>query len=287
MEGLVIVAGARKAGTSWLYEAAASDERFSVPTVRKELNFFDDHYHRGLDWYAAQFDPPAPRLLDCSPAYFAKPEVPERIAESTPHARVVFVLREPIARLVSDFHHARRRGDVAPDATIGAAVRHKPSLVEESRYAAQLDRWLAQPGLGPVGVVFFDDLARDPQAFYDAFCAAAGVDPRGLAPAQLAPVFERAQARSAAVMRVVIAGTRFLHRRNLSWVTRPFARSARVRGLLEREDAFDEANGDASLVADVGTVAEALAADTHRLRTMLTDEARFVCFGEVPGWASD
>lgn len=281
MGDLVVVAGARKAGTSWLYEAAASDDRFAVPTIRKELNFFDDHFHRGLGWYRAQFGAGSRVGLDCSPGYFAQAQVPARIAAATPEARLVFVLRDPIERLVSDFHHARRRGDLPASVTVVDAVRRMPSLLEESRYARQLERWLEEPGLGELLVIFFDDLARDPQCFYDRFCEAAGLPALPLPDERLDAVFERAEARSAGVMRVAMAGVRFLHRRNLSRVTRPFTRSARLRRLVERPPgATDRVAPD-----EVAPLRAQLADDTTALAAMLREHPRLVTIGPVPSWA--
>ena len=50
--------GVPRAGTTWLHTLLASHPDVYTPTLRKEINFFDRYYDRGLSWYEALFPPP-------------------------------------------------------------------------------------------------------------------------------------------------------------------------------------------------------------------------------------
>lgn len=107
----IMVIGAQKAATSWLHHVlnahprtwAFPDNEPMTSTV-KEAHFWDWNRHRGVDWYRDLMRPPeATRLtMDCTPEYSMLPE--RDIAECkalNPNARIIYVLRDPLARAVS------------------------------------------------------------------------------------------------------------------------------------------------------------------------------------------
>ena len=80
-----VVAGFPRCGTTWLYEVLRLHPAVFLP-VRKEINFFNRAYEKGLDWYTAYFADARPDQLagDISPVYAEYPEVPERILATLP-----------------------------------------------------------------------------------------------------------------------------------------------------------------------------------------------------------
>ena len=75
----------------------------------KELHFFVErkNWGRGLDWYESQFSA-APVRGVSSPGYSAFPlyeGVAERMAETIPHAKLVYLVRDPVERIVSHYTH--------------------------------------------------------------------------------------------------------------------------------------------------------------------------------------
>ena len=78
----------------------------------KELHFFDEKTAIGPNWYCAQF----PRFIDnvkilrgeATPNYFSHPTAPTDVAALMPKARLIVLLREPVARAVSWVHHLQR-----------------------------------------------------------------------------------------------------------------------------------------------------------------------------------
>ena len=83
--------------------------------LTKELHFFDDDscYARGRDWYESNFaEARAGQVAgEATPAYMSYETTPQRILETLGvGVKLIFSLREPVARAYSEFLHNRRRG---------------------------------------------------------------------------------------------------------------------------------------------------------------------------------
>lgn len=106
-----IIAGAQKAGSTYLFEVLSQQDEIWGPPI-KELHYHDLHPHRGVGWYRAHFEfLRSPRMqIEASPFYMLHPHAPARMAKTTPGARVIVVLRDPVARALSHFNHNRRKG---------------------------------------------------------------------------------------------------------------------------------------------------------------------------------
>jgi len=135
----------------------------------KEPNFFgdDDTYGRGLEWYESLFDSTPPGWLcgESSTHYSKRDEYPracERLHRHDPDLRLVYVMRHPIARLVSHYRHEWIEGTIRTP--IDQAVLEHPALMLQSCYAWQLAPYLQRFGPERVLPVFFERLNRWPQA---------------------------------------------------------------------------------------------------------------------------
>ncbi|GAA2756312.1 hypothetical protein GCM10009872_16720 [Actinopolymorpha rutila] len=178
-----VVIGAMKAGTSSLRNYL--DEHPDVFVVRggafDEPHFFvtEENWHRGVGWYESLFEGAgtAAAVGECSPSYtwaHVYHGVAERMAKLVPDARLVYVVRDPIARMRSMYMHQvsagreRRRADVAllDDRYL------KPSM-----YGFQLAAFLDHFDRGQILVVASEVLRDRPR---EALCAVfdhLGVDP--------------------------------------------------------------------------------------------------------------
>jgi hypothetical protein len=67
-----------------------------------------------------------------------------------PDTRLIYIVREPVARLLSHHHHLHARGLVGPD--VNQAVRQIEELVACSKYAMQAQPWIDQ--FGPDHLLF-------------------------------------------------------------------------------------------------------------------------------------
>jgi hypothetical protein len=157
----LIVIGAAKCGTTSLH--AYLDDHPEIAMSRtKELNFFmGEDLGRDLAWYASHFLD-APVRGETSPGYAlwpVVPGVPERMSAAVPDARLVYVVRDPIARLVAHWVHSSRWGH---DPSFAEAVRDRDSrYVAGSRYATQLERYLAHFSADRILVVDSHELRRE------------------------------------------------------------------------------------------------------------------------------
>ena len=140
-----VVIGAMKAGTTSLYAYMAEHPEVAMPG-HKELDFFVEelNWPRGLAWYEEQFAHTEGKVSgDISPNYSKHPHfggVPERMAGIVPEAKLIYVLRDPIARMRSHWVHAVDAGDVTDD--IGRVLLEEPYFRECSSYGMQLERFL-------------------------------------------------------------------------------------------------------------------------------------------------
>lgn len=115
-----LVIGAMKAGTTSLHHYLGEHPEVSMPRKRKELNFFnrDENWNRGLEWYQTQFRPNELLKGECCPNYTMYSDVPndltgkvqvsnvpERIHDSLPDVKLIYILRDPIERMLSHIHH--------------------------------------------------------------------------------------------------------------------------------------------------------------------------------------
>jgi hypothetical protein len=142
-----IVIGAMKAGTTSLFHyLQAHPEAYLSPL--KEVEFFvaEKNWKRGLDWYRAQFagaSDDVRAIGEASTAYTKYPEfkgVPERIANCIPDVRLIYVVRDPIERIRSQYQHRVLAG--AERAPLDLAVLRDERYVNCSRYAMQVERYL-------------------------------------------------------------------------------------------------------------------------------------------------
>ena len=181
-----LVVGAVKAGTTSLFEYLRTHPDVFMPE-RKELSFFvhEHNWARGLDWYRAQFADAgdAAAVGEASPTYAWWPSfgrVPERIAATVPGVRLVYVVREPLARMRSMYRHAVALG--AERRPIERALIEVPDYLDTSRYATQLEQHLRYADRDRVLVVTAEDLRERRVETVSRVFAFLGVDDRWTPP---------------------------------------------------------------------------------------------------------
>jgi hypothetical protein len=163
-----IVIGAMKSATTTLHEQLARQPGIFMSRP-KEPNFFsdDENYARGWGWYGALFRAAAIEDLrgESSTHYTKLPTHPgtvERMVRALPRLKLIYVMRHPIDRLVSQYVHEVTAGRV----TVGLreAIGRHPELVDYGRYSVQLRPFLDAYGSDRVLPVFFDRLVTHSQA---------------------------------------------------------------------------------------------------------------------------
>lgn len=111
-----LIIGAQKAGTSSLYKYLLQHPAI-LPAYQKEIHFFTipELYFKGPNWYRGHFPTSLARgqsqlTGEASPSYLFFPLVPERVHQVMPQAKLIVLLRDPVARAFSNYHHQVRRG---------------------------------------------------------------------------------------------------------------------------------------------------------------------------------
>lgn len=143
----LLIVGAAKCGTSSLHHYL--DQHPDVSMSRpKETNFFvrEDWLER-MDWYESRFDAAAAVRGEASPAYSLYPYfrgVPERIHSLIPEAKLVYLVRDPLTRLVA--HYVEMYGLYFEHRPFEEALRDlddpRNIYVAGSRYATQVEQYL-------------------------------------------------------------------------------------------------------------------------------------------------
>ncbi|MDC8753595.1 sulfotransferase [Erythrobacter sp. sf7] len=175
-----IIIGAMKSATSTLHVQLSRQLGFWM-SEPKEPNFFsdDDVWTKGLGWYSALFEGAAPSDLrgESSTHYTKLPDYPEALArmrEHVPDAKLIYIMRHPIDRLVSHYMHAWLEASMEGD--INQAVERYPALVNYGRYTMQLQPFLETYGPDNVLPVFFERLTKHPQEELERVCAFLGYE---------------------------------------------------------------------------------------------------------------
>lgn len=174
-----VAIGAKKAGSTWLDSVLRSHPGIALPAERKEIAYFDLFHDRGLEWYSRFFqDLPAGVLVgESTPEYLHHPEAPAHIERELPRARLVAIVRDPIARVYSEWSHQVMR--FAEQRSFEEFVRQEPAVLAKSDYAAQLARFPRALADGRLHVVVLEEALADPQRTTRALGAFLGVDPDG------------------------------------------------------------------------------------------------------------
>jgi hypothetical protein len=158
----VLIIGAMKSGTTALHLHLRKHPQVFASRP-KELNFFveEHNWNRGQQWYEAHFREAdgAMAIIETSPQYTKAPEfvgVPERISRVIPNARLVYLVRDPIARIRSAYLHYFARG--REDRSIEQALREDDRYLDQSRYGYQLDQYLPHFARDQILVLRAEDL---------------------------------------------------------------------------------------------------------------------------------
>lgn len=177
-----IIGGAPRSGTTWL--TAALDRHPDIwvaKPLRPEPKFFlvDELYGEGIATYSDRWFADAPThgvAGEKSTNYLESREAAERIARDLPTVKLVFLLREPAARALSNYRWSVMNGMEHEDFASALALESEreaalPPALRYSRphayygrglYARLLRPWLERFPSSQVLVRRFEDLVSDP-----------------------------------------------------------------------------------------------------------------------------
>jgi hypothetical protein len=163
----LIVIGAMKAGTTSLHHYLSLHPEIAM-SGEKELNFFiaERNWSKGPAWYCSHF--PLERVKgtvvrgESSPLYTAHPTfagVPERMRQVVPDARLIYVVRDPVERMISHYVHAyAARTEHREIEEALACLDGDNVYLSRSQYHMQLSRYLRFYAPASILVIACEDL---------------------------------------------------------------------------------------------------------------------------------
>lgn len=180
----LIVIGAQKAGTSSLHRYLRLHPEISMSTP-KELNFFTSprwNWAKGVEWYESHFAEPAPVRGESSPSYTTFPHetgIAERMHAVVPEASLIYLVRDPIDRMVSQYVHDRAIGKASrtiEQAFSGPGFEDSRYVIQ-GRYHMQLSQYLDRYALERILVISQEELLRRREPTLRRVFAFLAVDP--------------------------------------------------------------------------------------------------------------
>ena len=200
-----LILGAQKAGTTALYAYLRRHPHITGPSW-KEVSFFDRHWTRGEAWYRGNF----PNVLrargdlvgEASPSYLFHPLAPRRVAELVPNAKLIALVRNPVDRAYSHYHHevalgreplsfedalaaedGRTRGEeerLAAEPGYFSRAWWNHTYKARGRYAEQLGRWLEVFPREQLLVLPSEELLGEPERAHARLLQFLGAEPHRL-----------------------------------------------------------------------------------------------------------
>jgi hypothetical protein len=161
------VIGSMRAGTTMIHEVLSSIKGLCLSRM-KETDYFiaSKNLSRGEKWYSRQFDDPHALCGEVSPNYtkrHAFPGVAERLHRANPKARLIYIVRDPVDRAISQYHHSFLMGHSLPEPEKLLSSHEGRHILATSRYAWQLDPWIATFGREALLIADFEELIGDPE----------------------------------------------------------------------------------------------------------------------------
>lgn len=162
-----LIIGAMRCGTSSLHRYMREHPQIHM-APRKELNFFslEENWARGRSWYAEQFAGAGGAIAvgEATPKYTwfpMVPGVPERIAATVPAVKLIYLVRDPVERMRSEY--AYRYARAWEHRPIREALLTDLDYTHRSSYAMQIAQYLEYFDRSRVLLLLAEDL-RDRRA---------------------------------------------------------------------------------------------------------------------------
>lgn len=177
-----LIIGAPKAGTTSLWHLMRQhpDVFLCEPKEPKFFNW-ETNYARGWDWYLSLFKQAKTEkaIGEASTGYSrveSYPDVPERIAEALPDARIIYIVRHPLGRIESGWLQCLHTAKPMPR-SFKRAVRCYRPLIESTRYWRNLNAYRKYFSDDKILLLFFEDIKAEPRNVLRRTFGFLGVDP--------------------------------------------------------------------------------------------------------------
>ncbi|MGH8934739.1 MAG: sulfotransferase family protein [Acidimicrobiia bacterium] len=194
-----LIIGTQRGGTSSLFKYLGRHPCVA-PSLRKEVEYFSSGFAYGEQWYRSHFPfrlrgEYARRVrgrdllaFEASPYYLFHPHAAARTAKLLPEAKIIVLLREPVSRAVSHYHHNVRLGleplpfeeaiwlepvrlageeeRMLEDPLYDSRPHRRFSYAARGRYADQLATWMAHFPRDQILMIQSEDFFSRPAQVY-------------------------------------------------------------------------------------------------------------------------
>lgn len=181
----VIIGGSTKCASSALFIYLAEHPSISRSLI-KEHRFFwtgdyellkkGDNYFDGMEKYDHVFDdkPNAKYRLEATPDYLYSENSAKLIKESLADVKMVFIIREPLGRLISWYKYSKQLKKITSETTISEYINVQLQsneispfqhyrAVEQGRYGHYLQKYIELFGAESVMIIDYERLSLNPK----------------------------------------------------------------------------------------------------------------------------
>jgi hypothetical protein len=169
-----LIIGAQKSASTFIHVCLAEHPEVFMPIT--EITYFEDPDFSEIkreefeQLFAGVNGEKAVGIK--RPNYLAKPEVPGRIKEMIPEAKLIAVLRNPVQRAVSAYFHYVNNGFIPPapleksmtrllDGEYRKSYPKSEEILEYGLYHKHLERYLSLFDRDRILILFQDEIAKD------------------------------------------------------------------------------------------------------------------------------
>ncbi|OGL43658.1 MAG: hypothetical protein A2W05_08070 [Candidatus Schekmanbacteria bacterium RBG_16_38_10] len=191
----LIIGGATKSATTSLFNWLKYHPEVCTSSIKETRFFLDKEYpvpskfrfEDGLEKYDAFFrhcDDLKIRL-EATPDYLYSESTPFKIKDSLPDIRFIFILREPVSRLISWYRFSKQWNLIPKNTSIEEYIKlnmhdgYKPQhlrALEQGRYSLYLKKYLDLFGKERVFIAFFEEILKNSLSIMKEICRFAGIN---------------------------------------------------------------------------------------------------------------
>lgn len=170
----VFIIGAQKSGTTSLAALLKQNAQVCL-SEPKEPNYYSVNYSKGDEWYRSCYSEINQVKVDASTTYTMCPfsekslvlkpgrdklvGVPQRIFDANPEAKLIYIIRDPVARMYSNYWHNVKYG--YEKLSFDQAIAGDPLYAEMSCYYCQVEEYLKLFPKENILLIKFEDLIRE------------------------------------------------------------------------------------------------------------------------------
>jgi len=193
----LFVIGASKCGTTSLWHMLNSHTNVFMSKPKEPWFFSFSDYKKKMEWYHGLFkDVKDEKIIgEASPIYSETtliPEIPKRLYDYNPNAKIIYIVREPISRLksvwqqtLSSGHWYKQKYKDYTDVEVPKmsrkftnAVFSYPAFLEATKYWTHLNNYRNYFDDKNILLLFFEDLRDKPEIVYEQLCNFLEIEPK-------------------------------------------------------------------------------------------------------------